>query len=392
MVVTCRMCGTKVHGYWEGIQTPSGPKSQLMHEDGTPHHLYENGIGRGCVNSARTSDSEAAKQHVALTPRQVSGLDKATLDKIDGAVTAANTAFSMAINMTELGSKLGTQVGEIQSAVESLDSKWTRIAEANRRVEFIFSERTYVPPAKMHKKFERLVHRIHKRQPVWIKGPAGGGKTMGVAAAAEACGLPFYPFSIGPLTSKSDLYGFISQVNGVYQTSVLRKAVETGGVWLGDEIDRGNAGLNTMLNIPVERNNRLVPFPDATIEKHEDYCPICTANTFGLGADAVYVGANQQDGAFLDRFAVIEWEYDWDFCRSLANDDAWVEYVASLFTAASNKRLPVIIGPRAAIEGAEDIRDGMSWAETANERIWGRVSSDMRRQLELEVRMESFGG
>jgi cobaltochelatase CobS len=39
-------------------------------------------------------------------------------------------------------------------------------------------------------------------------------------------------------------------------------------------------------------------------------CIVATANTFGTGADRVYVGSLQIDGATLDRFAFLEWPYD----------------------------------------------------------------------------------
>ena len=44
---------------------------------------------------------------------------------------------------------------------------------------------------------------------------------------------------------------------------------------------------------------------------------VCAANTWGTGPSAVYVGRNQLDGAFLNRFGLVEVDYDPKLERAL---------------------------------------------------------------------------
>ena len=48
---------------------------------------------------------------------------------------------------------------------------------------------------------------------------------------------------------------------------------------------------------------------------------IAAGNTTGAGADMKFVGRNQLDGATLDRFVFVFWEYDEDFEVHVAGDD-----------------------------------------------------------------------
>ncbi len=79
-------------------------------------------------------------------------------------------------------------------------------------------------------------------------------------------------------------------------------------MFLCDEIDAGNANvlatLNALLSQPI------AAFPDGMVERHENFAFLAAGNTTGAGADMKFVGRNQLDGATLDRFVFVFWEYD----------------------------------------------------------------------------------
>ena len=77
-------------------------------------------------------------------------------------------------------------------------------------------------------------------------------------------------------------------------------------------------------------------FADGMVKRHEDFILIATANTFGNGANAQYVGRNQLDSATLDRFVTIEWGYDEELEMAIASDKEWCETVQNTEKQSQN--------------------------------------------------------
>jgi MoxR-like ATPase len=79
---------------------------------------------------------------------------------------------------------------------------------------------------------------------------------------------------------------------------------EKGGLFLFDEVDASDANMLIVLNTSLSNGHLALPSrPDKPVaKKHKDCIIIAAANTFGTGADRQYVGRNQLDEAFLDRF------------------------------------------------------------------------------------------
>jgi len=140
-----------------------------------------------------------------------------------------------------------------------------------------------------------------------LVGPAGTGKTHASKSVSEALQVSFDAFSVSPMTSKADLFGY-KDANGNYHSTALVRQFTFGGVCLGDELDAGNAGALTGINMATA--NGMMATPEGMKERHEDFIFIACANTYGQGANRQYVGRNQLDSATLDRFAFIDWGYD----------------------------------------------------------------------------------
>lgn len=225
---------------------------------------------------------------------------------------------------------------------------------------------------------ETVLKLVSVRQNTMLVGPAGSGKTTTCEKIADALCLKFYPVSVGPQTSKSDLLGFID-AHGNYQASRVREAFETGGVLLLDEIDAAHAGVLTIINALLE--NGYCSFPDKIIKKHEDFVCICACNTFGRGGDRQYVGRNQLDAATLDRFAVIDFDYDYNLEKSIAGNDAWVDKVQTYRRNAESIKARVIISPRASIKGAILLKAGLSETDVENMLIFKGIDSDLVNKI-----------
>ena len=211
-----------------------------------------------------------------------------------------------------------------------------------------------------------------------LVGPAGGGKTTCCEKVAEILNLQFFPMSVGPQTTKSDLLGFIDAA-GNYHTTPLREAFEKGGLLLLDEVDSANAGVLTIINSLLA--NGYCSFPDGVIRRNENFRCICACNTYGRGADRQYVGRNQLDAATLDRFAVVDFDYDEDLERAIACNDTWVDKIIRYRKRAFDLKMRVVISPRASIFGAKLLASGMKEKLVEELVVWKGISKEIRTKI-----------
>jgi midasin (ATPase involved in ribosome maturation) len=237
---------------------------------------------------------------------------------------------------------------------------------------------------RQHYKFELLLKCCIARVPVLMVGPAGSGKTTVANAVAVALKLPFEGVSFGPMTTKADLFGY-QDANGIYHDTALVRTATKGGVFLGDEVDAGNAGVLTGVNMVLANGH--IAIPTGMEEKHKDFVFVGAANTFGTGANRQYVGRNQLDAATLDRFAIIEWPYDegleaacigvakpspkFDIAEGgLIKPEAWLDFVQSVRRVVDKLGIRTVISPRSAIYGAKLCVMGVGRTHLEEMLIW----------------------
>jgi MoxR-like ATPase len=244
-----------------------------------------------------------------------------------------------------------------------------------------------LPAAARHPAFDMLLAMVVAGRepgglPVMIVGPAGSGKTTACQHVAAALGLPF--FTNGALTGAHELTGY-KDAAGTYHTTAFRQAFEHGGVYLMDELDRSDPGAVLTLNSALA--NGFMAFPDqpAPVRAHKDFVPLVAANTFGRGADRLYVGANQLDAATLDRFVSLSWDYDEALERAIAGDDAWAAYVQAARAAAANLKVRHVISPRASMAGANLRRAGIAFDAVAEACIWKGLDMDQRTRITAAI-------
>ena len=193
-----------------------------------------------------------------------------------------------------------------------------------------------------HEKFEQVLTQVQLDEPVMLIGPAGSGKNYAVSQVAEGLGLPMY--YTNNASNEFKLTGFID-AGGTYRDTQFYKAFKNGGVFFLDEIDNSDPSALIVINSALA--NGYMAFPHETIQRHPDFRCVAAANTWGKGSNLQYVGRNVLDGATLDRFDMVFFDYDRKLERALYPSDELLEFMWSLRDAADACRIPHIVSTRA---------------------------------------------
>lgn len=202
---------------------------------------------------------------------------------------------------------------------------------------------------------------------VLLVGPAGCGKTVIAETVARALGRPFAALTFSGGTPEWHLTGraLPNTTTGEsrYEPSASVIGYESGHVLLWDELDAADPNMLIAANTAMSNGHWPLPHRvDAPLAKrHADTVIIGAANTYGTGANRVYAGRNQLDGASLDRFActIIEVDYDRDLERQLVNDDAVCARFWEIRDKVQSLGLRRIVSMRATINAAKLHRAGM---------------------------------
>jgi len=250
------------------------------------------------------------------------------------------------------------------------------------------TESRTLPDAVYHPIFTEVLQAVADGENVMLVGPAGSGKTTLAEQVANALGLGFA--MAGAVDSPYKLTGYMD-AQGRYVRTRFRDAYQNGGLFLLDEVDASHPGVLLVLNAAIENGN--MDFPDGMIERHPDFHIMAAANTYGLGADRIYVGRNQLDGATLNRFYTFAMAYDHRI-EDLAGHDQWVAYVRDARRAATELDVRSIISPRSSFKGAKALRRGEDPRDVANRCLWQGVKADQRAKIEsaMSVRLPAKMG
>ena len=239
------------------------------------------------------------------------------------------------------------------------------------------------PPVELaHEAFPQVFKTVQCDLNAMLIGPAGSGKTSVAEQIAKSLAIPFR--FTGAVDSPYKLTGFVD-ANGKTVRTAFRETYENGGLFLFDEVDASSAGAMMAFNAALANGH--ADFPDGVIERHKDFRCIAAANTFGRGADRIYVGRNALDGATLDRFVVVDFDYDEALETALAGDDMidWVRRVQAIRKAVFKLKLRFVVSPRASIFGSRLLRAGMSRQMVEEMVIWKGMDKEARTKINAEV-------
>lgn len=177
-----------------------------------------------------------------------------------------------------------------------------------------------------HKEYETILECIRNDIPVYLTGPAGSGKNYTIKKIACELGLDFY--FTNSVQQEYKITGFID-AGGKYHETEFYKAFTQGGLFFLDELDASIPEVLVLLNAAIA--NRYFEFPNGRVDAHENFRVIAAGNTIGKGADLQYTGRMVLDSATLDRFVIIEFNYDERIELKLAeNDTELVEFIHEL--------------------------------------------------------------
>ena len=237
-----------------------------------------------------------------------------------------------------------------KTAEKQIEQKYGRLPEVKN---FLLPDKVEKPATgTFHRELENIMRLIQLDIPIMLTGPAGSGKNYTLEKAAEILGMDFY--FTNAVTQEYKLTGFID-ANGKYHETEFYKAFCHGGMFMLDEIDASIPEAIIILNAAIA--NRYYDFPTGRVKAHKDFRIVAAANTFGTGADMVYVGRNVLDGATLDRFTVIPFNYDENVEKSLCPDAGLYNFCVDLRKNINNKKLRYIISPRAMINSYKMLCD-----------------------------------
>lgn len=198
-----------------------------------------------------------------------------------------------------------------------------------------------------HAMFPKLLAMVQMRKPngtranVMLVGPAGSGKTTAAENVAKA--LEFEYSYVGATYDKVDLFGY-NNGHGHYQVTEFYKRYKDGGVMLLDEMDGFDPAVGVATNAAIDGTR--AAFPVGIVPKHTDSVFIAACNTFGLGANAKYVGRNRLDAATLNRFIKLDWGYDPALERIQVGDDKWTKITQAVRDKVDSMGIEIVISPR----------------------------------------------
>jgi cobaltochelatase CobS len=299
LVDLCRAAG------WQGdhARTPKGAlvdwwrMNQQAPDLMSPDHAAAAAAMRIVPVADARADLDVAQARAAQTGKA----DKANAATVAQAIAAALASVKLGADPDEIRAVVREELSSIQPAriVINGDAAPVRIEEAT------------------HPVFEKALRAVRAGLNVLLVGPAGSGKSYLAKQLAKALGRDFGTLHCSAGVSESQVTGWLLPVGegGSFKFVPSQFAIQyTNGasVFLIDEIDAADPNMLTVLNGALANGALHIPqCPDRPEWKRgKDASIIAAANTYGNGADMLYVGRNQLDAATLDRFYVIVMDYD----------------------------------------------------------------------------------
>lgn len=155
------------------------------------------------------------------------------------------------------------------------------------------------------------------KQPIYIFGPAGCGKTSGLKQIAARINYPVYEVTGYDSMQPVDLEGCqtLAATDGGATTmqwlyGPLAKAMREGALFIFNEIDMASPASLVALNTILDGAPLTIELTGETITPAPGFMFAATGNTNGSGdATGNYTGVNRQNFALQDRFIMVEATY-----------------------------------------------------------------------------------
>jgi len=153
---------------------------------------------------------------------------------------------------------------------------------------------------KAHVLFGYALILAENRIPIMLVGPAGTGKSHLAGQIADYLGMRYGETPMSPGATRGDLLG--RHTIGGFISAEFVELYGGGGVFNFEEIDASDASMLIVLNNALASGRLYNSASGEMVEKHADFIPVSTANTYGLGANRDYTARERLDAATIDRW------------------------------------------------------------------------------------------
>lgn len=342
----------------------------LMRKHNAP---WEGDLAEGHIaQTAGAAVAPAIKQlaeSVKATAQRVASV-KATVDPEQVRALIAEALENVAVDPDETRTSEGTTLREeIEEIVRDLtgEQQTTMVVETVDRETGAVVHSENVGP--QHAVFPRVLGLVRQRKHVLLVGPTGCGKTHLAEAVATALNMRYHGQSVTSGMSEGVLLGryLPVSVDGsfAYVPSAFIDWFENGGVFLLDEMDAADPTVLLAINQALANGRISIPNrPEKPVAvRHADFVLIAAMNTYGTGANRLYVGRNRLDDATLDRFRIgqVDMDFDRGLEQMLVKDKAVREHYWRIRDAVNQHRLTRNISTRFLLD-AQAMVKGEGWS------------------------------
>lgn len=238
-----------------------------------------------------------------------------------------------------------------------------------------------------HPLFEKVTRLAAAGVNVLLVGPAGCGKTHLAHQVAKALGRTFASISGSAGVSEAHLTGRLLPTGDggrfVYTPSPFVRQYTEGGVFLFDEMDAFDPNCLLIVNQATanggfEIESRAAGGLNTFVPRHAESVLIGSANTFGTGAGALYVGRAQLDAATLDRWYPVMMDYDREWESTLAPAHVCA-FVWKLRDGIQQHKLRRVASTRMIQKSASAVAAGVKWDAVQKDLTSGWTSEELSK-------------
>lgn len=202
--------------------------------------------------------------------------------------------------------KVRYKIDDFMNVVPVQEDNTDRVQKEEIIIDFDMKKKvTATDESVRHYQYDTIRSCITSDIPVYLVGEAGTGKNFTLEEIAKDMNLEFY--FTNSVQQEYKITGFIDAGGNFHETEFY-KAFVYGGLFFLDEIDASIPEVLVLLNAAIA--NRYFEFPNGRVSAHKDFRVVAAGNTVGAGANELYTGRLVLDSATLDRFVIIEFDYD----------------------------------------------------------------------------------
>ena len=240
----------------------------------------------------------------------------------------------------------------------------------------------------VHPAFEKVLRLTKAGVLVMLVGPAGCGKTHLFSQVCKAMGTEGESISLSGGVTEAHLTGRLLPTGAggrfEYTESPFIKCYAGGKPFLLDEMDGGDPNVLLTLNQATANGGfhveaRAASGLETYVKRHPDTVLMATANTYGTGSGAMYVGRNQLDAATLDRWYVVQMDYDRAYEERCAPSQV-THFVWRLRELITENKWRRVASTRMIQKAAAALGAGLNWTEIKSDLLSG-FTTDERAKI-----------